>query len=385
MATTSRSLTAVFSGDFLGGSELFNLEYLRQAHGEGIAIDAVLPAEGTLSDALAPIARSIHVATAPPAVTAISRFDRGARSLRVATRARTVGRYLRRVQHALSCTYGPICCFGVRAQTTVALLPPQNRPVGWVVHEIVPSGPYGRIWGLAARRATAVLAYSAVAGHQPLLRKRGVRVCAVRLDLERFAALPRPQWPPRTIGLIGDLFPLKNHLGFIEVVRCLRNRTWPITGLMVGRASESSPAHKTYAQRVASAAAEVGHVKLAEATPEEIPRLMAQMDVVLQLSTAPESFGRVCVEALAAGRPVIGFDHGGVAEILSGLDGEGSLCTPGDLSAVIAALITLGSTRSGFEGASAEARRHALRQFGPGQQGATVGDELVRFALREHP
>ena len=307
----------------------------------------------------------------------------GTRTLSATMRARTIGRYLRRLNHALRGTSGPICCFGIRAQTAVALLPPQHRPVGWVVHEIVPDGPYGRLWGLAARRAKTAWAYSTVAGRQPLLRKRTVQVCAVRLDLERFLALPPPKWPIRTIGLIGDLFPLKNHLGFIEVIRCLRARDEPVAGLMVGRTSSASPAHRSYAQRVASAAAEVGQVDVVEATPEEIPGLLTEMDVVLQLSTAPESFGRVCVEALAAGRPVIGFDHGGVAEILSGLNGPARLCPPGDLRAVEAAFINLASSRSDFEAGFEQARHHALRHFGPEQHGATVGDQLVRFALDE--
>jgi glycosyltransferase involved in cell wall biosynthesis len=40
-------------------------------------------------------------------------------------------------------------------------------------------------------------------------------------------------------------------------------------------------------------------------------------DGQLQLSTQPEAFGRTAAEALALGRPVLGFDHGGVGEILA--------------------------------------------------------------------
>ncbi len=40
---------------------------------------------------------------------------------------------------------------------------------------------------------------------------------------------------------------------------------------------------------------------------------------MLSLSTKPESFGRTVVEALSLGIPVVGYDHGGVGEILAHL------------------------------------------------------------------
>ena len=44
---------------------------------------------------------------------------------------------------------------------------------------------------------------------------------------------------------------------------------------------------------------------------------------MLSLSTKPESFGRTVVEALGMGVPVIGYDHGGVGEILDQLYPQG--------------------------------------------------------------
>ncbi|MBE0440429.1 MAG: glycosyltransferase, partial [Gammaproteobacteria bacterium] len=39
--------------------------------------------------------------------------------------------------------------------------------------------------------------------------------------------------------------------------------------------------------------------------------------------TKPESFGRAVLEALSLGVPVIGYDHGGVGEILNAIFPEG--------------------------------------------------------------
>lgn len=52
---------------------------------------------------------------------------------------------------------------------------------------------------------------------------------------------------------------------------------------------------------------------------------MARADLVLQLSTRPESFGRTVIEALALGRPVLGWDHGGVGELLAALYPRGAV------------------------------------------------------------
>jgi glycosyltransferase involved in cell wall biosynthesis len=46
-------------------------------------------------------------------------------------------------------------------------------------------------------------------------------------------------------------------------------------------------------------------------------RRLPRCRLVLQLSAKPESFGRTVVEALSSGAPVVGWDHGGVGELLA--------------------------------------------------------------------
>ena len=52
---------------------------------------------------------------------------------------------------------------------------------------------------------------------------------------------------------------------------------------------------------------------------------MAVSDIVLQLSGKPESFGRTVIEALSIGRPVLGWAHGGVGELLAELYPTGAV------------------------------------------------------------
>ena len=55
----------------------------------------------------------------------------------------------------------------------------------------------------------------------------------------------------------------------------------------------------------------------------------AASDLVLQLSRKPEAFGRTVIEALSSGRPVLGWAHGGVGELLRELQPTGAV-TPFD-------------------------------------------------------
>ena len=55
---------------------------------------------------------------------------------------------------------------------------------------------------------------------------------------------------------------------------------------------------------------------------------------MLQLSTRPEAFGRTVIEAIALCRPVLGYAHGGVGELLAELYPDGRV-PPGDITRLI--------------------------------------------------
>ena len=57
----------------------------------------------------------------------------------------------------------------------------------------------------------------------------------------------------------------------------------------------------------------------------QIRELYALSDLVLQLSDQPESFGRTVLEALCSSRAVLGWDHGGVGELLRELFPAGAV------------------------------------------------------------
>jgi glycosyltransferase involved in cell wall biosynthesis len=73
---------------------------------------------------------------------------------------------------------------------------------------------------------------------------------------------------------------------------------------------------------------------------DDMPAWMKAVDVILHTSTEPEPFGRVIIEGMAAGRPVIAASAGGVTEIVRHRK-NGWLVAPGKVEALAEAIETL--------------------------------------------
>ncbi len=67
----------------------------------------------------------------------------------------------------------------------------------------------------------------------------------------------------------------------------------------------------------------------------QMRELYAMSELVLQLSDKPEAFGRTVIEALCSGRAVLGWDLGGVGELLRELFPDGAVA-PGDTDGLAA-------------------------------------------------
>ena len=84
---------------------------------------------------------------------------------------------------------------------------------------------------------------------------------------------------------------------------------------------------EAYIAELESEAARLGVGERIAFTPptDAIARAYAASALVLQLSRKPEAFGRTVIEALAVGRPVLGWGHGGVGDLLRTLQPEGEV------------------------------------------------------------
>ncbi|TNE63202.1 MAG: glycosyltransferase family 1 protein [Rhodobacteraceae bacterium] len=97
---------------------------------------------------------------------------------------------------------------------------------------------------------------------------------------------------------------------------------------------------------------------------DDVPALMGGVDVVVHSSIQPEPFGRVIVEAMLAGTPLIATAAGGALEIVK--NGEtGLLVTPGDAGALTATLADLLEDGAMQTRMASAARANALERFSP--------------------
>jgi glycosyltransferase involved in cell wall biosynthesis len=94
----------------------------------------------------------------------------------------------------------------------------------------------------------------------------------------------------------------------------------------------------------------------------DIPVLLHGVDVVVHTSTAPEPFGRVVVEGMMAGRPVVATRAGGVTEIIT--DGRtGMLVPPGDVRALAQAVDRLLTSPEEAQALARAGHKEALERF----------------------
>lgn len=133
--------------------------------------------------------------------------------------------------------------------------------------------------------------------------------------LERFFAQFPAARDKRLLALPGRITRLKGHEDFIELVGRLKRRGLPVHGLIVGGATSSKQRYlQKLRYRVRSAGLESDISFTGQR--DDMKSILAVSDLVLSLSTQPESFGRTTLEALRLGVPTAGYAHGGVAEIL---------------------------------------------------------------------
>ena len=140
------------------------------------------------------------------------------------------------------------------------------------------------------------------------------------------------------ITLPGRLTRLKGHTDFLAtLVELKRQGVEKAHGLVVGGID---PKRKAYYDALQQQVLDLGlqaDITFTGAR-SDLRDIMAVSDVCVSFSTQPESFGRTVLEALALGRPVVAYDHGGVSEIMETLFPKGlvPLC---DQAAAVKALM----------------------------------------------
>lgn len=142
-----------------------------------------------------------------------------------------------------------------------------------------------------------------------------------------------------TVTLPGRLTRLKGHEDFLAIVEKLRGRIPDVVGLIVGGAAPGKERYESELRSLCRQRQLEGNVVMI-GPRQDIRDIYALSDVVFSLSTKPESFGRTVLEPLAMGIPVVGYDRGGVGEILEVLFPDGAVA-PADTEAAARAVLSI--------------------------------------------
>lgn len=388
----------------LGGAEtclLETLEVLRKRHPEWHLL-LIVPDDGPLVAHARGLDAEVEVMPFPQALARLgdSNLGRGARSgktIRFAFSAATsipaLAGYSLALRRRLR-SYGPDLVYanGFKPQIVAAIALPRSIRLVWHTHDYVSARPIvARLYRRYSRRCSRFVANSrdvaadirSVIGSRKDLPLEVIynavdasrfSPAGARLDLDDLSGLePAPSGCVR-VGLVATMAWWKGHRTYLEAISRLRSsqiRAYVVGGPIYRTSgSESSVAELREEVRRLGISDRVGFTGFVPDTSAAIRSL----DIVVHASTRPEPFGRVLIEAMACGKPVITTGMGGSAEIVSA--GAGALrFWPGeadDLAASISRLVADPALRKNL---GESARRTAVRSFGREQ----LAEDLERL------
>jgi glycosyltransferase involved in cell wall biosynthesis len=351
-------VTALAVSAQLGGTERVLLDFAARAFEWDIALRVLTPRSGPLIGILNELGIPAQVVEAPRALLrgsqrpgALATLPGALLALRGWSRQLAAHPFMRDAEvvysvsfktHAATVTGGPAAR---RTGGPAALV--------WHLHEFPPTGT-GAIWRPLARRVPdrVIVNSRAVADawFGPPDRRSAVSIIPNGVDLDRFHPRPRTWWihdqlgiprEDRLIGMPAVFTRWKGQLEAVDAFARVANQFPEAHLLLVGGNIHDTAAEERYQRELIQAVARrraegLDRVHLFPFQPK-IELVYPELDAALQYSIRPEAFGRVVLEAMACGVPVMAAAEGGAREILT----EGGwLIAPRDPATLAAAMVS---------------------------------------------
>ena len=357
----------------LSGAEMSLLDLLRRLDPKRCRPLVAVPEDGPLAGRLREIGITPHYVT----MERIHRTWNILRLLRYGTSIRHGAHQLREIivaeavdiVHSNSTTAHIYTCWAT-SRTPV--------PTIWHVRDMVDLGLLGR-W--LARRSSRIIAISqaVLESAQPgcgMLDRWAVVHNGV--DMDRFEGADGTEFresigagPNDTVvGMIAQLVPWKRHADFLQAAQRLHSSLPDVKFVLVGDdLFGDHPDYKAQLLQMSEALRTEGVLHFAGHC-DPIEPVIAAMDVVV-LPSVGEPFGRVLIEAAAAGLPAIAVNDAGPREIIR--NGEtGMLVPPRDVDALAGAIESLCRDREKARRLGENARRHVAEHFTSAQTAGAI-------------
>lgn len=302
----------------LGGGGKSLLGLLEQLPGQGWQTHVVVPGEGQFTDELIRMGISHDIYPFEP-------LDprRPFHTVRTLLKWRSI---MRRVKPSLIHANG----FDLSRSFSVAAA---SLGIPYITHVRFPSTPDGIRWTLRGLPKPAALIFNSRAmleDQWPHIEKISPSsrpfVAHNAVDLEQFHPAPWPDSEKLRIGIIANFAPFKRHEDFIRMAAAMLKRRQDLEFWIVGEDTQGTGRRAALEELSRDLGANAAVKFLGHRS--DIPDIMRQLHLVVVPSEF-EPFGRVVIEAMACGRPVIGSNDGGIPEIIDHGD-TGYLVEVGD-------------------------------------------------------
>ena len=173
------------------------------------------------------------------------------------------------------------------------------------------------------------------------------------VELQATAAARWAMPSPFTLALVGLIHPSKGHLEALEALALVRGAGHDVRLIIAGDGRDNAVQERIEALGLRDAVEMAGFVR--------DPYTVFNRSHVVLMCSRNEAMGRVTVEAMASGAPVIGHNSGGTPELVS--DGENGLLYPGGAEALAERIIRLVKDPAYARTLGANAARMAAERF----------------------
>jgi glycosyltransferase involved in cell wall biosynthesis len=385
-STTARILLVCHVAE-LGGAELGLLDIA--AHFGPGRCDALLFSDGPLRPLLEARGIAVKLLDADQKILGIRRQGGVLGVLRALPPALRLASRLARIAQPYDLVYANSQKAALTAMLARAF---GAKPVLWHLHDIMSPAHFGwlqrrAIATLSNHLACRVIVVSAAA--QAALIESGASPSQITtihngIDPAPFRGLPEmPRAALRAklglpaghlVGLFGRITPWKGQRVLIRALPLLPDTR----ALIVGAAMFGEDAEVEFLHALAAKLGVEDRVDFL-GFRRDAPTLMRAVDLVVHCSTSPEPFGRVIVEALLAGTPVLATEGGASGEILG--DAPGWQVRPDDPEALAGAISTVwDSDEEARAVRTREMRAHVLQAFSLSRMMAAIDDVVTRAA-----
>jgi glycosyltransferase involved in cell wall biosynthesis len=341
MGGTTRVLF-VNPGLAMGGAEQSLLLLLEGLRAHGLEATVALFGEGPFRDRLSALGFSIVCVAPPGVVRRMTRYGPGASLQAAALGVAGIPTAVRLAALARRIRADLIHTNGLKAHLLAGVAGRMiDTPVVWHLRDFPPGGLVGLALRVAARRLPALVLTNSDAV-AVAIRRDGIGVPPVKrlynpVDLCRFhPSLPRGRIRRELglgedvplVGLVAHMTPWKGHDVFLSIGRAVAQAVPGTYFVVVGGPIYETDGHAGYSEVLRRRAVELGVAEKVAflGARDDMPDVLADLDVLVHCPTAPEPFGRVLAEAMAVGRTVVAAGLGGIPEVVQ--DGVTGLLVP---------------------------------------------------------